>query len=79
MRGFSYLLGTAFSMASTVFSTGIIIPLYVWPTDESTWSPVYNAISSHPNIQFQVIVNPDSGPGDTSMNTITDYSGNPQI
>ncbi|KAJ5380679.1 Spherulation-specific family 4 [Penicillium cataractarum] len=77
MRGFSYLMGTALSMASAVSSTGIIIPLYVWPTDDSTWAPVYNAISSHPNIEFQVIVNPDSGPGDTSYpdeNLITGVS-----
>ena len=79
MRGFSYLLGTALSTASVVSSTGIIIPMYVWPTDDSTWGPVYDAISSHPNIEFQVIVNPDSGPGDTSKNTNTGYSGNRQI
>lgn len=66
MRGFSYLLGTALSMASAVSSTAIILPLYVWPIDDSTWSPVYDAISSHPDIEFQVIINPESGPGDTS-------------
>ncbi|OOQ85259.1 hypothetical protein PEBR_26942 [Penicillium brasilianum] len=77
MRGFSYLLGTALSMASAVSSTAIILPLYVWPINDSTWSPVYDAISSHPDIEFQVIVNPDSGPGDTTYpdaNLITGIS-----
>lgn len=70
MHVFSYLLGTALSMLPAVSSTGIIIPLYVWPTDDSTWSPVYEAVSMHPNIWFQVIVNPDSGPGYTSKQNL---------
>jgi hypothetical protein len=71
MHVFTYLLGTALAMALAVSSTGIIIPLYVWPTDDSTWSPVYEAVLAHPNIGFQVIINPDSGPGNTSKQNIT--------
>ncbi|KAJ5168633.1 Cell surface spherulin 4-like protein [Penicillium canariense] len=66
MRAFAYLVGTAIAMASAVSATGILIPLYIWPADDSTWRPVYNAISSYPDILFQVIVNPDSGPGGTT-------------
>jgi hypothetical protein len=65
MLGFSYILA-ALSLASVVSSTGILVPLYSWPEDDSTWSPVFNAADAHPDILFQVIVNPDSGPGDTS-------------
>jgi Spherulation-specific family 4. len=65
MLGFSYILA-ALCLASVVSSTGILVPLYSWPEDNSTWSPVFNAADAHPDILFQVIVNPDSGPGDTS-------------
>jgi hypothetical protein len=62
---FSYILG-ALSLTSLVSSTGILLPLYSWPEDDSTWSPVYEAATAHPDILFQVIINPSSGPGDTS-------------
>ncbi|KAJ5292806.1 uncharacterized protein N7443_008759 [Penicillium atrosanguineum] len=65
MLGFSYILG-ALSLASVVSSTAILLPLYSWPEDNSTWSPVYKAAAAHPDILFQVIVNPDSGPGETT-------------
>ena len=42
----------------------VMIPLYFYPDDGATaWNPVFSAISSHPKVQFQVIINPDSGPG----------------
>ncbi|KAJ5226134.1 Spherulation-specific family 4 [Penicillium chermesinum] len=63
MRVLSSLMGGALAIASMVSSTSILIPLYVWPEDDSTWGPVYNAAAAHPNIQFQVIINPSSGPG----------------
>ncbi|KAJ5702320.1 CAZyme family GH135 [Penicillium malachiteum] len=65
MLGFSYLMGSALALASVVSSTSILLPLYEWPTDNTTWAPVYEAAVAHPEIHFQVIVNPDSGPGDT--------------
>ncbi|KAJ5219487.1 Spherulation-specific family 4 [Penicillium cinerascens] len=55
---------TASSTASP--STSILLPLYIWPTDNTTWAPVYEAAAGHPDIEFKVIVNPDSGPGDTT-------------
>ncbi|KAJ5090085.1 CAZyme family [Penicillium argentinense] len=60
------VLASFLAFASVVSSTGILLPLYVWPEDDSTWAPVYNAVSSHPDILFQIIVNPDSGPGDSA-------------
>lgn len=38
------------------------LPLYSWPTD-GAWDGVYSTLSSFPNTQFNIIVNPDSGPG----------------
>ncbi|KAL2820270.1 Spherulation-specific family 4 [Aspergillus granulosus] len=49
-------------LAST---TGVILPLYTWPSD-SAWDPVYNALAAYPDVEFYVIVNPNSGPGDSS-------------
>ncbi|KAL3456235.1 Spherulation-specific family 4 [Aspergillus heterothallicus] len=51
--------------ASLASATGVILPLYTWPSD-STWEPVYNALAAYPNVDFYVIVNPNSGPGDSS-------------
>lgn len=72
MRGFAYIMGIALAMASVVSSTSILLPLYQWPTDNSTWSAVYEAASAHPAIQFQVIVNPDNGPGGDSKKPAPD-------
>ncbi|KAJ5083121.1 Spherulation-specific family 4 [Penicillium angulare] len=66
MRGLAYIMGSALTMASVVSSTSILLPLYQWPTDNTTWSAVYDAAAAHPAIHFQIIVNPDSGPGDTT-------------
>ena len=66
-------MGSALAMATVASSTGILLPLYMWPTDNSTWSPVYEAASAHPDILFQVIINPDNGPGDDSKNLSSSF------
>ncbi|KAJ5522858.1 CAZyme family GH135 [Penicillium frequentans] len=48
-------------------SPAILLPLYIWPTNDFIWEPVYTAAELHPKIQFQVIINPDSGPGYTEF------------
>lgn len=65
MLGLTTILSAFLAFVSLVSSTSILVPLYVWPEDDSTWAPVFNAISSYPDVQFQVIVNPNSGPGET--------------
>ncbi|KID81643.1 spherulin 4-like cell surface protein [Metarhizium guizhouense ARSEF 977] len=45
--------------------TNVILPLYIYPLADSTWSPVYDAVSRRPDLNFTVIVNPNSGPGST--------------
>ncbi|KAK3314059.1 cell surface protein [Apodospora peruviana] len=42
----------------------VVMPLYIYPLTETTWKPLYEAIEAHPYIDFLVIVNPNSGPGD---------------
>ncbi|KAK2612537.1 hypothetical protein QQS21_001475 [Conoideocrella luteorostrata] len=41
----------------------VVMPLYYYPISEATWKPLYDAISVSPDINFLVIVNPNSGPG----------------
>ncbi|SPO06304.1 uncharacterized protein DNG_08993 [Cephalotrichum gorgonifer] len=44
----------------------ILVPLYIYPTAGS-WQPLLSAASNHPNVNFAVIINPDSGPGTESL------------
>ncbi|KAJ6489794.1 Spherulation-specific family 4 [Mycena sanguinolenta] len=57
---------------SSVFRTKDIltvqVPLYSYPETSATWEPLETAINTYPDVQFYVIVNPDSGPGLTDTN-----------
>lgn len=45
----------------------ILLPLYLYPgTSASAWSNVTAAMAAYPNVQWQVVVNPNSGPGTTT-------------
>ena len=43
--------------------TGVIIPLYIYPTDGTSWDTVYQAKSAHPTVPIIAIINPNNGPG----------------
>jgi spherulation-specific family 4 protein len=47
---------------ATTAPTGIIVPLYAYPTD-GAWDAVVQAKSAYPNVPFVVVINPDSGSG----------------
>ncbi|KAL8852462.1 MAG: hypothetical protein Q9221_002692 [Calogaya cf. arnoldii] len=48
----------------------ILLPLYLYPGEgASAWSSVLSTISTHSDIRFQIIVNPNSGPGTNSFPT----------
>ncbi|CAI7634818.1 unnamed protein product [Penicillium glandicola] len=55
---------TALTLASTVISTGLLVPLYTWPGTDA-WNTIYDSIEAHPSIPFYLIINPSTGPGDT--------------
>ncbi|PSK59314.1 hypothetical protein B9Z65_3638 [Elsinoe australis] len=38
------------------------VPLYIYPTTTS-WDPLFTALAQHPTVQFDIIINPASGPG----------------
>jgi hypothetical protein len=42
--------------------TNAILPLYSYPTDPE-WATVESSVVQYPNIDFILIINPDSGPG----------------
>ena len=71
------LLLTPLMLALQASSMFILLPLYSYPgTSASAWSNVTTAITSNPHVQWQVIVNPDSGPGTngtTACPTDTNY------
>ncbi len=43
--------------------TGLLIPLFIYPTTVSTWSSIAALPAAYPNVPVIAIVNPDSGPG----------------
>ncbi|CAG8910119.1 unnamed protein product [Penicillium egyptiacum] len=44
----------------------VFVPLYVYPAPEA-WAPLENVISTHPNVNFTVVINPGNGPGPDSL------------
>lgn len=40
----------------------VLVPLYIYPFP-TAWEPLYVAADSHPELDFFVVVNPNSGPG----------------
>ncbi|MCJ1453224.1 hypothetical protein MMC28_003570 [Mycoblastus sanguinarius] len=52
----------------------ILLPLYADPSGvPSAWSNVTAAIAAYPKVHWQVIINPDSGPGTMSYPTDPNY------
>ncbi|SPO04383.1 uncharacterized protein DNG_07068 [Cephalotrichum gorgonifer] len=44
----------------------ILIPLYIYPTAGS-WNPLLSAAQGYPSVNFTVIINPNNGPGTTTL------------
>lgn len=64
------IIAAIFSMAlpATVeaLRTNILIPLYVYPVP-GAWDRLYEAIKKCPSLEFQIVLNPSSGPGSSSV------------
>ncbi|KAJ5931030.1 hypothetical protein N7466_006523 [Penicillium verhagenii] len=52
---------------ATLPKSTVVVPLYIYPLDSETWAPLYAAIEANPNLDFLVIVNPNSGPGEGAL------------
>src|SRR5213594_910907 len=46
-------------------NSGIVIPLYTYPTDGS-WAATLQARNAHPNVPIIAVINPSDGPGGSS-------------
>ncbi|KAK7404034.1 hypothetical protein QQX98_010207 [Neonectria punicea] len=73
------------SFVSSASATGILLPLYVYPSTEwndnaANWKPVVTAVQAHANIDWTIIINPYNGPGlsgkpgDDDINVISGVS-----
>ena len=70
---FLYLL-IPFCLALPANTLFIIFPLYLYPGDNgSAWNDVTSTIGAYPGVQWQVVINPNSGPGTTG------YPSDPNI
>ncbi|GAB7365321.1 hypothetical protein MBLNU230_g6402t1 [Neophaeotheca triangularis] len=53
--------------------SSVIVPLYQYPKTSQTWQPLHEAITSNPHLQFVVVLNPNSGPGERPWWPNEDY------
>lgn len=56
-------------LAAQSSAISILLPLYIYPGDSvATWNSadLFSTIAAYPSVQWQIIVNPNSGPGNTS-------------
>lgn len=51
-------------MSGLLPNSTVIVPLYMYPLDESTWEPLHKAIDNNPDLHFLIVINPNSGPGE---------------
>ncbi|GAB7362617.1 hypothetical protein MBLNU230_g2929t1 [Neophaeotheca triangularis] len=57
-------------MANLAVGLTVSLPLYQWPLP-GAWDPIYLSIERNPNTNFDIIVNPESGP--SSFPPASDY------
>jgi hypothetical protein len=60
------------TLASTVSATGILLPLYIYPSinfrdNASNWQPGFAAIEANPGVSWQVVIDPNDGPGNSGL------------
>ncbi|KAL8828963.1 MAG: hypothetical protein Q9191_002287 [Dirinaria sp. TL-2023a] len=61
---------TSFIFILPTISLHVLLPLYLYPGDNAeAWEPIFSTISTHTQVQFDVVVNPNSGPGTTGAPT----------
>jgi hypothetical protein len=62
-----------------VLPSSILFPLYIYPSVTTTpkpWDLLRSTLSSNPNVHFDIVINPASGPNTvlpTSSNILSDY------
>ena len=51
-----------YQATASVSPPTVAIPLYIYPSPQA-WEPLHNAIVDNPSVTFQIIINPNNGPG----------------
>lgn len=59
-------LASALCTTVQTLKTNIFLPLYVYP-NPGAWNSIYKAIAEYPTLEFQIVINPSSGPGSSSV------------
>ncbi|PNY26845.1 Spherulin-4 [Tolypocladium capitatum] len=67
---YTIIAGVVASLATYSSATGVLLPLYVYPSATSgdgatNWNPVFDAASAHSNVPWLVVMNVANGPGPT--------------
>lgn len=63
----------------TVQATQLLVPLYLDPSQgvpdgsATAWDTIYTAVANHPTTQFQIILNPQDGPGNSKAGYNREY------
>jgi len=65
-------LFAAFALTLRASCIFILAPVYFYPspatgTTPAAWQPLYDAIASNSNVDWQIIINPTTGPGSTTL------------
>ncbi|PQE22010.1 cell surface spherulin 4 protein [Rutstroemia sp. NJR-2017a BBW] len=55
-----------------VSAAAILLPLYIYPL-QGAWDFVTTAVAKYPDVPFNVIINPNSGPGVTNAYPASDF------
>lgn len=50
-------------VTNVVSNPVVILPLYIYPYPQSTWSTILTSLSANPSLQVIAVINPSSAPG----------------
>ncbi|KAL3446033.1 Spherulation-specific family 4 [Aspergillus insuetus] len=75
MHYLTHYLAVTFASVASVSATGVILPLYTWPS-EGAWDPVYDALAAYPEVDFYVILrySPPASEYITGVTTLNSYA-----
>lgn len=59
---FALILITGGFLSSAYGSTSLILPMYIYPSSETSWAPIISAVAAYPTVKFYLIINPKDGP-----------------
>lgn len=67
------------TLLSTVRATSLLVPLYLDPSQGvadgsmAAWNPILTAVANSPSTQFQIVLNPNDGPGNNKPGYDSEY------